>query len=297
MLRAFVAILLLAGTGCSGVEYFAANAPTALGSYDRTVDLPFGEGKRQRLDIYAPRHATGRPVVIFWYGGSWLTGRKSNYRFVGAALAQRGFVTVVPDYRLYPEVKFPALLEDPARAVAWVQQHAQEFGGDPRRIVLMGHSAGAHMAAFMAYDRALLEKAGARPEWIKGFIGLSGPYALDPNSDILRKIFANPYTVADWQPVRFVDAHSVPSLLFHGTQDSVVEVAHTERLRDALLSQHAQVQARIVFGRGHADTVAAFALGARHRVPVLTDSVRFIESVTGPGAASASPSTQNGPSP
>ena len=111
---------------------------------------------------------------------------------------------MLPDYRLYPQVKFPLFIDDGALAVAWVQQHAQEFGGDPHRIVLMGHSAGGHEAAFLAYDRQLLQKAGAHPEWIVGLVGLSGPYALEPNSKMLNTIFASPYTEADWQPVRFV---------------------------------------------------------------------------------------------
>ena len=88
--------------------------------------------------------------MVFFYGGSWTTGRRGLYRFVGAALAERGIVTVLPDYRLYPQVKFPLFVDDGALAVAWVQKHAHEFGGDPHRIVLMGHSAGGHEAAFLA---------------------------------------------------------------------------------------------------------------------------------------------------
>jgi acetyl esterase/lipase len=279
--RLGMASLTLLTGACGSVQYFLANAPAAFGSYDRRTDLPYGDGPRQHLDVYSPRQARDRPVVIFWYGGSWSNGRKSNYRFVAAALAQRGFVTVLPDYRLYPEVKFPVFMDDAAHAVAWVQRHAAEFGGDPRHIVLMGHSAGAHMAAFLAYNSEFLAKAGARPEWIRGLVGLSGPYALEPNSDVLNAIFASPYTMADWQPIRFVSGHSPPTLLFHGQPDTVVTERHTEVLRDALLSHHVRVDANLLPGRSHADTVAAFALGARHRAPVLEKSVRFIESVTG----------------
>lgn len=289
--RVGVATLSALTGACAGVQYFLANAPTAFGSYDRRCNLPYGDGPRQRLDIYTPRQAKNRPVVIFWYGGSWLNGRKANYRFVGAALAQRGFVTVLPDYRLYPAVKFPVFMDDAAQAVAWVQQHAAEFGGDPHRIVLMGHSAGAHMAAFLAYNSKFLEKAGARPQWIKGLIGLSGPYSLEPNSDVLNAIFASPYTMADWQPIRFVDERSPPTLLFHGQPDRLVTERHTEVLRDALMRHHVRVDANLLPGRGHADTVAAFALGARRRTPVLEKSVRFIESVTGEPSSAAQPSS------
>jgi acetyl esterase/lipase len=126
--------------GCGGFSFFVANAPNAFGSFRRSSDLSYGDDARQRLDVYAPRRPEHRPVVIFFYGGTWSAGRKSNYAFVGAALAERGYVTVIPDYRLYPEVRFPAFVEDGARAVAWVQQHARDFGADPDRLVLMGHS-------------------------------------------------------------------------------------------------------------------------------------------------------------
>src|SRR4029078_4518292 len=98
-----------------------------------------------------------RPVVVFFYGGSWTAGRRGLYRFVGAALAERGLVPVLPAYRLYPQVKFPVCIDDGAMAIAWVQQHAQEFGGDPHRIVLMGHSAGRPEAALLALHRGLLQ--------------------------------------------------------------------------------------------------------------------------------------------
>jgi acetyl esterase/lipase len=286
--RLAMASLSLAASACTSVQYFLANAPTRLGAYDRVVDLKYGDDPRQRLDAYSPRKAQNRPVVVFWYGGSWLNGAKSNYRFVGASLAERGFVVLLPDYRLYPAVKFPLFLEDAAHAVAWAQRHAAQLGGDPHRIVLMGHSAGAHMAAFLAFNHGFLARAGARPQWIKGLVGLSGPYALRPNSRVLHEIFAAPYSSSDWQPVQFVDERSPPTLLFHGTQDTVVEVAHAERLRDALRAQGVPVEARILNGRKHADTVAAFALGARYRAPVLADTVRFIERVT-----STEPSTSS----
>lgn len=283
--RLALALLSIVVAACTGVGYFLANAPAGFGDFDRRSDLAYGKAPRQRLDLYVPHSAVSKPVVIFWYGGSWTRGSKAEYRFVGAALARRGFVVVIPDYRLYPSAQFPLFLHDGAQAVAWVQQHAAEFGGDPRRIVLMGHSAGAHMAAFLAYNRKFLSDDGAKPEWIRGLIGLSGPYALVPNSDLLNRIFASPYGVDDWQPVKFVDERSPPTLLFHGTTDQVVEVSHAQTLRDALISHHVAVDAELIDGLSHADTVAAFALGVQHRAPVLDRSVQFIERVcASPGA-------------
>jgi acetyl esterase/lipase len=265
---------------CSGASYFAANAPAAFGSFKRVTDLPYGPSPRERLDVYSPKDAMNRPVVIFWYGGSWAMGKKSQYRFVGAALAERGFVTVIADYRLYPEVRFPQIMDDGANAVAWVQKHAQEFGGDPNRLVLMGHSAGAHMAALLALNDAYILKAGVRPNSVVGLVGLSGPYALDPNTDSLRAIFGPPSTEADWQPVQFASEHSPPTLLLHGLADDVVYSAHAQKLLDALGRHHARVESHFYSKRGHADTVASFSLIARGRTPALAQTIAFLESVT-----------------
>ena len=281
--RAAAGLLAVALTaallGCSGLTFFVANAPNAFGSFRRTSDLRYGDEPRQRLDVYAPRRPGQRPVVIFFYGGTWSTGKKSNYAFVGAALAERGYVTVIPDYRLYPEVRFPAFVEDGARAVAWAQQHAREFGGDPDRLVLMGHSAGAHIAALLAFDPNYLAAAGVRPHSIAGFIGLSGPYALVPDTEMLHAIFGAPYGPDDWQPVHFADRTAPPTLLLHGADDKVVYSAHTEKLRDALLAQGVDVETHLYPGRGHADTIASFAVVARGRTPALEQTSRFLDAI------------------
>ena len=261
---------------CSGFSFFVANAPNTFGSFHRTSDQSYGGDARQRLDVYAPRRSKHRPVVIFFYGGTWSTGKKSDYAFVGAALAERGYVTVIPDYRLYPEVRFPGFVEDGARAVAWVQQHARDFGGDPDCLVLMGHSAGAHLAALLALNPSYLAAAGVRPHSIAGFIGLSGPYALVPDTDTLRTIFAAPYSPSDWQPVRFADRTSPPTLLLHGADDKVVYSAHTEKLRDALLAQGVAVETHLYPGRGRADTIGSFSVVARYRTPALKQTLEFL---------------------
>jgi acetyl esterase/lipase len=302
--RLGVAAVAAVTSACSSVTFAAANLPALFGHYERSTDIPYGADPRQRLDVYVPkpngtdepsaggqRAGESRPVVIFWYGGSWQMGDRSSYRFVGAALAERGFVTVLPDYRLYPQSKFPEFLVDGAHAVAWVQQHAQEFGGDPHRIVLMGHSAGAHMAAFLALNQAFLANGGAHPEWIVGLVGLSGPYVLAPNSNVLHTIFGKPYNEADWQPVHFVTRAAPPTFLAHGLDDTVVAVAQTEALRDALRADGVRVEAQLYPGRGHADTVAALSIPARKRVPVLDEAVQFIDSITSTSAPAGEAAT------
>jgi acetyl esterase/lipase len=284
-----VAACAAALVGCSGFSFFVANAPNAFGSFRRSSDLAYGDDAREKLDVYVPERPDHRPVVIFFYGGTWSAGQKSHYAFVGAALAERGYVTVIPDYRLYPEVRFPTFVEDGARAVAWVQQHARDFGGDPDRLVLMGHSAGAHIAALLAFNPSYLAAAGVRPHSIAGLIGLSGPYALAPDTDTLHAIFSAPYIPSDWQPVRFADRTAPPTLLLHGADDTAVYSAHAEKLRDALLSQGAEVETHLYPGRDHADTVASFAVVARYRTPALKQTLAFLARITASVRPSAGP--------
>src|SRR4051812_37959849 len=170
---AFSLIAALLVVSCGGLALTAANAPALFGDFDRRADVPYGGLPRQSLDVYVPRGARDRPIIVFWYGGGFENGRKSYYRFVGATLAEAGYVAALPDYRVYPEVKFPGFVDDGAQALAWVLEHATEIGGDPRRIYLAGHSAGAHIAAMLAYDPARLERAGIPRDTVRGFIGLS----------------------------------------------------------------------------------------------------------------------------
>lgn len=281
-LAAVVASLIL--SACSSVLFGVANAPTYFGSLQRAHDAHYGAEDRQVLDVYAQKQTRAAPVVIFWHGGSWATGDKTQYRFVGGTLAKQGFVAVLPNYRLYPEVKFPAFMDDAAAAVAWVQTHAREYGGDPQRVVLMGHSAGAQIASLVAYDSTYLRHAQVDVNTIRGVIGLSGPYALDPNSDQLRTIFAAPYAHANWQPVAHVDANAPPTLILHGRKDTVVSVRHAEKLQAALEQVQVRVESEFYPDANHAATIAPFAWVSPSRLPVVDRCVGFIRSVTGTSA-------------
>lgn len=266
-------------SACGSFDFLVANATVPFGSFKRATDLPYGEDARQRLDVFSPK--TGKhPVVVFFFGGSWTMGEKSQYAFVGAALAAHGYVTVIPDYRLYPEVRFPEFMGDAARAVAWARQHAHEFGGDPERIVLMGHSAGAHIAAMLALNDAYLARVNVPRHSIIGLVGLSGPYALVPNSDTLNAIFTNPYTSADWQPLRFANSRAPPTLLLQGLDDTVVSPAQTQEMQDALQSYGVPVESHFYPRRGHADPIASFALIVRFRTPALRQTLAFLQHVT-----------------
>lgn len=276
-----VCALSLLVASCGGLAFAVANAPALVGPFERTADLAYGNQPRQRLDVYMPDGALEAgskpvPVVVFWYGGAWVQGSKVNYRFVGATLAEAGYLAVLPDYRLYPEVRFPAFVEDGALALKWVRDNAARFGGDPERIFVMGHSAGAHLAASLALDPRYLQGVGLNPQTINGLIGLSGPYALKPDTARLNRIFTAPSTAAEWQAVRHVGPLSPPTLLLHGTDDRRVWPAHSEELAQALRAAAVPVELILVPGAGHADTVAGLSAPARNRAPTLDALRRFI---------------------
>ena len=168
------------------------NLWTPAGRFQHHKSLAYGNAPRQQLDVYRPRRGDRAPMVVFFYGGSWQSGARDLYAFLGASLAAQGIVTVVPDYSVYPAARFPAFLEDSARAVAFARTHASEWGADPERLVLMGHSAGAHIAAMLACDPQWLAAAGLDAHRdLAGLIGLAGPYDFLPiESPVLQAIFA-----------------------------------------------------------------------------------------------------------
>ncbi len=217
---------------------------------EATKNLAYGSGPRQQLDIYAPRNGGKlRPVVVFFYGGAWRNGSKAAYSRLGRILAAMGYVVAVPDYRLYPDVKFPAFVEDGAAALAWIARHADEFGGDGSRITLMGHSAGAHIGALLAFDKRYLAAAKAPAGCIKAFVGLAGPYDFVPRPD-LAPIFAG-HSPELWNPNRLVEAGAPPSLLIHGQRDKVVEPANSEKLAVKLQAVGSYVRLKLLVYAGH----------------------------------------------
>jgi acetyl esterase/lipase len=196
-----------------------------------TRDLPYGNGERGFLDVHAPKGGAGRPVVVFFYGGGWDSGARSDYRWVGAALAAKGYVVVTPDYRLHPHARWPDFLEDCAKAVRWAHDNVERFGGDPGRMVLMGQSAGAYNAAMLAIDRRWLGAEGLKPEGLRGWIGLSGPYDFLPfKTDKMKAIFGPDEQHPHTQPINFVVGGEPPALLITGDRDEVVRPGNTDRL-------------------------------------------------------------------
>jgi acetyl esterase/lipase len=242
-----------------------------------TRSIQYRQGSRGTLDVYRPRAAAPAPIVVFFYGGSWQRGAKSFYRFLGSALARRGYVAVVPDYRLYPEVRFPEFLQDGALAVRWSMDHAAWFGGDRSKVFLMGHSAGAYMAAMLAIDRRWLHGAGLDPgRDISGLIGIAGPYDFLPLRDETLKIVFGGANQPVTQPITHVTAGAPPALLLTGAADRVVDPGNASRLA-ARLQACGTDAAVVTYPRtGHLTIMAAFARPLHFLAPALRDTEAFI---------------------
>ena len=250
-----------------------------------TRDLPYADDPRQKLDVYAPSdRIAGRPVVVFFYGGSWDSGSKGGYGWVGDALARQGYVAVIADYRLYPRVRWPAFLQDCALAVRWARDHAGSYGGDAAKLVLMGHSAGAYNAVDLAVDDRWLTAVGVDPHTqIRAVVGLSGPYDFLPlDSDELRDIFGPEARRPDTQPINHVDGRSAPMLLATGDQDHTVNPGNSDRM--AARVNGAGGKAWVIHypqQLDHVRMVASLATPCRWMAPVMADVTAFIDQETG----------------
>lgn len=242
-----------------------------------THDARYADGPRGGIDVYAPLEGEGpAPVVVFFYGGSWETGRRQDYRWVARTLAAQGFLTVVPDYRVYPDL-YPSFLEDGAAAVRWAIDNAPSLGGDPNRIVLIGHSAGAYNAAMLALD----------PRWgvssqVRAFAGLSGPYVFLPlTSPVTTRTFGEADDLPATQPGAYARADAPAAFLANGEKDTLVRPRNTRKLAAALRDAGARVEERHYEGLGHAGPILALSRTFRRRSTLLADMVAFLKAEVG----------------
>ena len=264
---------------CSPLTMFATLAPRDPARRG-AAGIAYGPDPRQKLDVYTPAvPAPGLPTAVFFYGGSWDSGRRGDYRWVGQALASRGFVAIVADYRLYPKVRFPDFLDDCALAVRWAADHAAQFGGDPSHIVLVGHSAGAYNAMMLALDPGYLTRAGVAPAVIRGVAGLAGPYAFLPlDGPVTQRTFGEAADLTLTQPIHFVSSSSPPVFLATGEADTTVYPRNSRKLAAALTAAGAKVQAEYYPGVDHAGIVLALSRPLRGRAPVLDQMTTFLKA-------------------
>ena len=281
----FLLVPLLAAallTACAPLRTLNLLA-SARGGYTVAEGVVYGPLARHKLDAYTPTVAApagGWPTVVFFYGGSWNDGERADYRFVGAALAARGVLTLVADYRHYPDVRYPGFLNDSALALAFGLTQAARLGGNPQRLFVMGHSAGAYNAAMLALDARWLAATGHAPGELAGWIGLAGPYDFFPTQNpAAQPVFLHPNYPPRAQPIEWASAAAPRTFVGAPVHDSVVSPTRsTQSLADKLATAGVPVTLKFYERASHATLIGAFAWPLRAIGPVLDDVVGFIES-------------------
>jgi acetyl esterase/lipase len=242
-------------------------------------DLAFGPDPRQRLDLYVPQGLTApAPVLLFFYGGSWREGQRTNYLAFGQAFTSAGFLVAVADYRLYPEVKFPAFVEDAGSAVAWLHAHAAEHGGDPARIFVSGHSAGAYNAVMLAAEPKFVEDRGGRLDWIRGVIGIAGPYNFLPMREPAYIDMFHGANNLGSMPVSHVNGPRPPMLLVTGQADDTVAPHNSDDMARKLESTGNAVRVIRYPGVGHIGVILSLVPGFRGTTSLRRDMLDFIHA-------------------
>jgi acetyl esterase/lipase len=266
-------------TACSPAGLINLAVPRA--GYHIVRGLAYGPDPRQRLDFYVPDNpGPHMPVLLFFYGGSWQGGTKSLYLAFGQAFASQGILVAIADYRLYPQVRYPAFIQDSARALAYVRDHAGDYGGDTARLFVSGHSAGAYNAMMLAADGTYLKEAGAEISDICGVIGIAGPYDFLPLTDSNLIAMFGGAERRDTQPITYIDGKRPPMLLAYGTADDVVGPGNSERLAAKLKSFGSPVTVKSYPGIGHIGIILSLAPGFRGRTTLRQDMLDFMQSTS-----------------
>jgi len=247
--------------------------------YDVHYGLAYGRDPRQTLDIYVPKGLKApAPVLLFFYGGAWQGGSRSNYRGFGQAFASAGIVTAVADYRLYPAVKYPAFVADAAGALAWLHTHVADYSGDAARIFVSGHSAGAYNAVMLASEPKFIEASGGRLDWMRGVIGISGPYDFLPMEAPEYIDMFHGANNPDSMPVNHVTGKRPPMLLVTGDDDSTVYPRNTTSMAAKLRAFSSPVQELHYSGTGHVGIILSLVPGFRGTTHLRQDMLDFIKS-------------------
>jgi acetyl esterase/lipase len=282
LLLAFVAYSALLLSGCHAVLFAGLNTTDEHKGTEVQRNIVFDTTHHLALDVYRPTHLEHAPIVVFFYGGDWTHGKRQWYRFVGEALAARGVIVVIPDYRKYPTVKMDGFMQDAAHAVAWVHDHAEQIGGSPLDIFLMGHSSGGHIAGLLATDPRWLAADGMQLHDLAGFIGLAGVYDFVPipakEVDMLGMFGKQPAEQRRAEPIAYIHGNEPPMLLLHGTADHEVDPSNSKSLARAMEAQHEDVTLKLYPGVGHSPLLFAMSRPLRHHAPTLADVLAFIHT-------------------
>jgi dipeptidyl aminopeptidase/acylaminoacyl peptidase len=278
----------------SSPGFALANLSTLWADYHLFSDLAYGDKARQKLDLYYPadfilQSATTEgilagladyPVVMFLYGGGWQSGQKEQYRFVADCLTQAGFAVIIPDYRLYPQVRFPTFVEDVAQATHWLGDHWRQGPSAAPRFHVMGHSAGAHIGALMTVNPSYLAPYGLEKA-IASFTGLAGPYHFTPEEPVYKAIFGPPEHYPAMQVGQFIDGSEPPLFLLHGLKDERVGLFNLERVLDAALAHEGTIKVKTYESLDHKTLLGAFSPIIPFGEDVVDDVLAFLNEHAG----------------
>ncbi|MGX7951128.1 alpha/beta hydrolase [Tsuneonella sp. HG249] len=288
------AVLALAGFGVWRWAVAAGSAGTlewidARFPRERDIRLQaraaFGDHDAQRVELWVPAGAApagGWPLVVFVHGGGWHSGAPQDYRFVARTLGDAGFATALVGYRLVPEGRFPAMLEDTAGGIRWAIDRSTQADVDARRIALAGHSAGAYNVLMMGLDRQWLAAAGVEHGTIGGIVSMAGPADFYPfTSESASNALGHVADPRQTQPIAFAQPDAPPIQLLHGGADTVVRPRNSRRLADALREAGGTVELREYKGMGHAGIIMGLSKPFAQQGIVSRPMVEFLRMATG----------------
>ena len=268
-------MLIVILAGCEKSALLTVNSLAKFGDYSLTSDIHYGLYSANKLDVYQPERSA-KGTIIFFYGGCWgacETLSKEQYRFVAQTLTEKGYQVVIPDYRLYPDVLFGEIMEDAVSVVEWVSKNSSYYGANDDQIILMGHSAGAHIGAMLTTNEDYLGRY--LHSYISSFIGLAGPYAFEYDEPYQYKLFAE-MTYEESQPSYFVDGSEPPMLLLYGKDDEKVHLSNINKMRTAIEDNNGEVKAFLYENVDHSEIVGALSIPLRKRFGVVGDIVNFL---------------------
>ncbi|MEO1658771.1 MAG: alpha/beta hydrolase [Pseudomonadota bacterium] len=270
-----LATLVLAS--CSGPQLLNVATPSLRGEWEREKDIAYGDLERQKLDVYTPTSDGPHPVLIFVHGGSWYYGNKDDYPWLGRRFASEGYVTAVINYRLSPEFGYDEFVADTAKAVAFVHDNAADWGGDPDRLFLSGHSAGAYNAVQVALAPEFLEAEGKSTDIIDAVAGIAGPYSFLPlDSDTTRDAFGKAKDLEATQPVNRLSADAPDMIFLHGDDDDVVRPKNSTEMARLLTELGVRSESVIYEGTDHIEIIVAVGLVSRGTI--VADITEFFEN-------------------
>lgn len=274
ILSGFSALII---AGCTQVGVGVANLPAHFGDMEIKTNIAYGLEDWQKLDLYIPTKAkTDKlPVIVFFYGGRWTDGSKDMYPFVGKAFADKGYIVAIADYSKYPNVKFPAFVEDGAKAIAWTHSNIGNYNGDPTNIFVSGHSSGAHIGGLVTADERYLKAENKTTSIIRAFAGLAGPYDFVPQAEDLKNMFGPPENYPEMTVTTFIEGGEPPMLLLWGAKDDAVWERNIKLLSEKIESKNGAVETKIYPELDHVGILASFTWFLRSKAPVLNDVTEF----------------------